>query len=47
LSSIADYAFNGCTSLRKISYYKKTEELLKKYFGDDWDKFEKVVIDGK
>ena len=45
LTSIGDSAFYGCTSLRKISYYKKTEDLLKRHFGDDWEKFEKVVID--
>lgn len=45
LTSIGDGAFSGCYNLKKITYHKKTEPLLRKYFGRRWSELNKTVVD--
>ena len=47
LISIGYQAFGDCWRLEKITYHKKTEDLLKNYLSSKWNMLEKIVIDEK
>ena len=44
LLSIDDKSFCYCKRLKKITYHENTEEILKEYFLDEWDRFEKTIV---
>ena len=44
LKTIGDSSLVDCP-IQNVSYYKKTEKILKNYFGDKWDEINKNILD--